>query len=352
MPRFLLVTGLVLLAWLSPAWATTPAEDKISQARQRLEAAETSAAPGARADALVELAAAHVARARERADAAHYDRALVLLNEARTLAPEHRRGAKIEAWARLGRHEFAAAAKTARAVIAKWPEDSEAWGLLGDALMELGEVEEAADAYEKTMQLRPGPGAYQRAAFYREKIGDFTGATGFLERALAATSGREREQRAWLLVQLAKIDVKQERTGLARDRLEQALGLFPDYHYALAPLASLDLQAARPDNALALAERLIEVAPHAEHFLLLADALRATGRTGEAYEAEDEFERRAWSNVLSPDNENRYLIDFYVLRRPDPARATLLTQLEAARRTGPEAFATLARSVEEAAPVR
>ena len=339
--------GLVLSGL--PAIAGSPAEARMNEARVRVEQAKTSAQPTEHADALIALASAHTARAREIADSTHYDMALALLDEARRVAPDRAPIDKIEAWTRLGRHEFGTAERLARKTTAAHPEDAEAWGILGDALMELARIEEAGEAYQTMMNRKPGPGAYQRAAFYRERMGDLKGATTFLERAFAATARREHEQRAWLLVQLAAIDRKQERTARAVYRLEEALALFDDYHYALAPLAELSLEAGQKKKALARAKRLVAVAPHAEHFLLLADALRATGDACAAREAEDEFERRALLKVTSPDSENLFLIDYYLLRRPEPARAVELARLEAARRAGPEGFERLAGAIEQAA---
>jgi tetratricopeptide (TPR) repeat protein len=255
--------GLVLSGL--PAIAGSPAEARMNEARVRVEQAKTSAQPTEHADALIALASAHTARAREIADSTHYDMALALLDEARRVAPDRAPIDKIEAWTRLGRHEFGTAERLAREATAAHPEDAEAWGILGDALMELARIEEAGDAYQAMMNRKPGPGAYQRAAFYRERLGDLKGATTFLERAFAATAHREHEQRAWLLVQLAAIDRKQERTARAVYRLEEALALFDDYHYALAPLAELSLEAGQK-KALAQAKRLVAVAPHAEHF--------------------------------------------------------------------------------------
>jgi tetratricopeptide (TPR) repeat protein len=213
------------------------------------------------------------------------------------------------------------------------------------ALMELGRTDEAADAYQRMADLRPGPGAYLRAAYWREVEGHLDTALALLERALAATSARETEQRAWTLVQMASLEERLFRPDAARAHLESALALFPAYHYALAALTRHHLDHGRPEQALPLARATLDAAPHPEHWLLLADALRGTSHEAEARAAEERFEREALANVSRPDNENHFLVDYYLDRRPDPARALEIARLEAARRADPATRARLDRAL-------
>ncbi|HVH07458.1 MAG TPA: hypothetical protein VNE71_15815, partial [Myxococcota bacterium] len=165
--RFFLTLGCagVLLLALAAA-AESPAEADLRAARAQIEAAPDAAA---RARGLVALAAAHTRRAREVGDATHYERSLEALAEAQRLDPSHAQLAKVEAWVRLGRHEFAEAEALAHAYCDAHPDDPDGWALLGDARMELGRDDAAADAYQRMMDLRPGPGAYLRASYWRER---------------------------------------------------------------------------------------------------------------------------------------------------------------------------------------
>src|SRR5262249_44151698 len=73
-------------------------------------------------------------------------------------------------------------------------------------------------------------------------------------------------------------------------------------------------------------------APHAERYLVMADALRALGRDDEADQAETTFERLALGNLSAADNENHDLVLFYLERRRDPQHALEIARLEATRR--------------------
>lgn len=323
------------------ALGETPAEKRIRSARESVADAPSDAE---RAAGFVALARAYTARARETGDGVHYAQALLALSHAREAAPERGDIVKTEAWVRLGLHEFEPAAALARKRLADAPDDHETWGLLGDALMELGRDEEAADAYQQMMNLRPGPGAYLRASYYRQRAGDRAGALSLLELALTATSVRESEQRAWILVHQASLEERLDHGDRAEALLQSALGNFPDYHYALSALAEHHLEHGRPEAALPWARRALDVAPHAERWLTLADALRGVGREAEARAAEDTFERSALANIDRPDNENVFLVDYYLDRRPNPDRALEIARKEAARRPDPSTLERLARA--------
>jgi predicted Zn-dependent protease len=335
------VLALCLFLFAFAAAADSPAERDLASARAAIERAPDDAA---RAKALLALATAHTRRAREIGDASHYERSLEALADARRADPRLDRVAKVEAWVRLGRHEFAAAEKLAADYCKAHPDDADAWGLLGDARMELGDDAHAADAFQRMMDLKPGPGAYLRAGYWRERAGDLAGARAFLQRALAATGLREAEDRAWILVHLAALDEREQQAARAEATLHEALALFPDYHYALAALAQIELADGRYASALATAQRALAAAPHPERRLLLADALRGLGRESEARAEEQRFEREALANVERADNENLFLVDFYLDRRRDPALALALAEREAARRRDPATLERLARA--------
>jgi tetratricopeptide (TPR) repeat protein len=336
---------LLCAAWLllpsTAAIAETPAESALIAARARLERAGGDAA---RAGAWLALAAAHTKRARESGDAANYERALEALAKASASGADAGEARKLEAWVRLGLHEFAAAEALAREQTAAVADDPDAWALLGDALMELGRLEEAGDAYQRMMNLRPGPGAYVRAAYWRERAGDLAGALELQQLALSATGQREHEERAWILVHSAALHEGLGNPERAEAALLEALALFPEYHYALEGLAELYVKQGRAALARDFARRAIASAPHPERRLVLADALRALGDEAAAREQEQRFEREALANQEQSDNENVFLVDYYLDRRPDPPRALAIALREAKRRPDPPTLERLARA--------
>jgi hypothetical protein len=61
---------------------------------------------------------------------------------------------------------------------------------------------------------------------------------------------------------------------------------------------------------------------------------------------EDAFLREALANATRADNENLFLIDFFLERRPQPQRALEIAEREAAKRRDPGTLQRLARALE------
>src|SRR6185369_4612381 len=76
----------------------------------------------------------------------------------------------------LSQHRFAEAAAIAEKCRAMRPDDSVNYGVLGDAQLEVGNYEQAFDAFDRMMQLRPGAASYARVAYARELQGNLRGA--------------------------------------------------------------------------------------------------------------------------------------------------------------------------------
>ncbi|HEY3174815.1 MAG TPA: tetratricopeptide repeat protein [Candidatus Polarisedimenticolia bacterium] len=324
------MTSLILMI-LAPivstvAPAASPAEARIQQARASIESG------AADAKSLNRLAVALTRRARETGDPSYYDRAIAALAEAGRIEPGNPETTRVSAWTRMGRHEFSEAFEITRRYAASHPDDDVNLGVMGDALMELGRYDEAAVAYQRMLDLRPGPASYSRAAYLREVTGDLEGSLDLMRMALQATDRRETEDRAWLLVQIGHLHEVMGEESRAETTYRAALDSFPGYHYALTALADLALRRGLAAGAETLARDAIKAAPHAERYLLLADALRCQGRGKEADAAEKLFETLASANIAKNDNENHDLVLYYLERRPDLKRALEIARMEARRR--------------------
>jgi Flp pilus assembly protein TadD len=114
--------------------------------------------------------------------------------------------------------------------------------------------------------------------------------------------------------------------------LEQALKLFPGYHYALAALAEARAAESRHEDAIELLRQRYRAAPHPENLFELAVALDRAGKKQEARAAFAQFEREARAEIEGVDNANRELIVYYTDYAPKPAEALRIAQKEIARR--------------------
>jgi tetratricopeptide (TPR) repeat protein len=121
-------------------------------------------------------------------------------------------------------------------------------------------------------------------------------------------------------------------TAQAEKELQQALGMFPGYHYALGNLAKVRIQQKRYPEAVALLQQRYQAAPHAENLFELAQALQIAGRNDEAAKAFAEFEQKSLKETDRGDNSNHELILYYADYANSPEKALSVAQREIARR--------------------
>ena len=311
----------------SPDAKASPAERSIAQANRLIEKNPKDF------EAYNALALALSRRARETSDVSYYARAEEALQKSFAIAPNNFDGARTHVWLLLGRHEFAAALREAKKLNQKIPDDVMTYGFLTDANVELGNYQDAETAAQSMLDLRPGNLAgLTRAAYLRELFGDVEGALELMSMALESTPPAEVEDAAWILTQMAHLELAVGKTPEAEKYLQRALTLFPGYHYALANLAKVRIEQKRYEEAIRLLEQRCHAAPHAENVFDLAEALQLAGRSEEAKKAFAEFEQKSLLETQRADNSNHELIFYYADHAHRPAEALRVAQREAAER--------------------
>lgn len=305
----------------------SPAERSMAQARRLIEKNPRNY------EAYNALALALSRRARETSDVRFYAEAEETLKKSFEISPDNFDGKRIEVWLLLGKHEFAMAREEALKLNKRMPDDVMVYGFLTDANIELGNYDQAEKSAQLMLNLRPGnlPGI-TRAAYLRELFGDVDGALELMSMALQSTSPSEVEDRAWMLTQIAHLQLSVGRLTEAEKNLQQALALFPGYHYALGNLAKVRTAQKRYDEAVQLLTKRYQSAPHAENLFDLAEARQHAGRHEEAKAAFAEFEQKSLLETNRADNSNRELIFYYAEYAHEPDKALEVAKREFARR--------------------
>jgi tetratricopeptide (TPR) repeat protein len=305
----------------------TPAERSILQAKRLIEKSPNDF------EAYNALALALSRRARETSDVNYYAQAEGALQKSYAISPNNFDGARTHVWLLLGKHEFAAALVEARKLNRRMPDDVMTYGFLTDANVELGNYKDAEAAAQMMLDLRPGNlPALTRAAYLRELFGDIDGALEMMNMALQSTAPSEVEDAAWILSQMAHLELAIGNTTYAEKNLQQALTLFPAYHYALGNLAKVRIQQKRYEEAVQLLQQRYQAASHAENLFDLAEALQLAGRGEDAKKAFAEFEQKSLAETNRGDNSNRELIFYYADLSHEPLKALEVAQREFARR--------------------
>lgn len=324
----LLVLGTVVgFAQAPPETKLSPAERSMAQARKLIEKNPKDF------EAYNALALALSRRARESSDVKFYAQAEEMLQKSFEVSPDNFDGQRIHVWLLLGKHEFAAALDAAKKLNQKMPDDVTLYGFLTDANVELGNYKDAEAAAQWMLDLKPGntPGL-TRAAYLRELYGDVEGSLELMNMAYQSTPPGEVEDGAWIVTQMAHLNLAIGKIDEAERLSQQALAMFPGYHYALGNLAKVRIQQKRYDEAVELLKQRYDIAPHAENLFDLAQALQLAGRTDDANKAFAQFEQKSLLETNRGDNSNHELIFYYADYAREPAKALEVAQREIARR--------------------
>jgi tetratricopeptide (TPR) repeat protein len=301
----------VLLSLGAPpnlTWAQSTATDQAILRYQRLLQRHSR-------DATVyyRLADAYLQKGRETGDITYINLAEKSLRQCLEIAPEHSGAARHLAYAMYMRHGFDEAAVQAQKAAALDPADSHAYGILGDAHLEVGNYEAAAHAYRRMIQLQGDLYAYSRLSGLKSLQGDTDGAIADLERAIQLGQAQERppESIAWAMWQLGNEAFALGKLPAAEASYLDALKTFPDYYRALAGLAQVRAAQQRYPEALDLYRKAIAIVPLPDYAAALGDVYTKLGRPEEAQKPYDLVEYIGYLNTLNKVLYNRELAYFY-----------------------------------------
>ena len=248
--------------------------------------------------AKVQLAGAFLQKMRETADGAYLDRARKLVDSVLLADPQNydarRRHMEIE----MMMHHFKQVINLARELSAEQSRDTVVLGLLGDAYMERGDYDAAAETYQKMTDVRPSLASYNRVAFYRFVTGDAPGAIEAMRLAIR-TGSSEPENLAWCLADLGNMLLKTGAVDDAERSYREALAIFPGYHIATAGLGRVELSRRHYEIAIQHLLAAKAVAPFPEYTGALAKLYRKTGKDDLAkkqatlLDASDQLDRAA-----------------------------------------------------------
>ena len=139
----------------------------------------------------------------------------------------------------LSQHRFSEAAASARRAIAVRPRDAWNFGVLGDALVELGDHERGFDAFDTMVRMRPDAASYARVAYAQELQGRIPDALRSMRMAAEATSPRDAESLAWHHAQIGDLLVRTGDRDEAAREFARAEFIFPGHPDAAAGRARL-----------------------------------------------------------------------------------------------------------------
>ena len=262
-----------------------------------------------------------VAKARESFDPGFYKLAEACAASIEAREPDANEALLLRGHVLQNLHRFKEAEPLARRLVARRGAPFD-FGLLGDVCMEQGRLAEAVEAYQKMVDLKPGPQAYARIAHLRWLKGDLDGAVELMREAAGSVSGVEAEASAWMLTKLAAYQWQQGDTNAARQSAAKGLMLQKDFPPTLLLLGKMDLAQGRISEAVERLQLATRANPLPEYQWALSEALRAGGQI----EVAAIVERDLMKHGAAEDPRTFSL--FLATRRIEPSRAVELAEKE------------------------
>ncbi len=264
------------------------------------------------------LAGLYLQRVRETGNVQYLDLAFRAARASLDSIPDVRNsgGLAALALAEFASHDFTEARDHALRLIELEPTKSYPQGIIGDALIELGEYEKAEIAYKKITLLDGGinSGSETRFARLAQLKGDNAGARKHFGDALALAldmTAPPRETVAWIRWQLGETAFSVGDYETAEKHYKDALTTFPDYYRAVASLGRV--RAAQNDlsGAIEQYEKVTRILPDPNYVAALGDLYKLAGREKDAGRQYELVEQIGKLSALNGALYNRQLALFY-----------------------------------------
>ena len=253
------------------------------------------------------LASAYIQKTRETTDYSYLERAASILDNVISADNKHYEARRLLIETQLERHLFAKAAESSRRLIQMDGADPWNWGTLGDALTEMGEYNEAAEAYQKMVALRPDLASYNRASHFHFLFNDVAGAIEIMKKAIDSGSSSP-ENVAWCMVDLGNIYYKTGQYEQAAQQFTTALRTFRGYHPAYAGLAKTQAEAGDYKAAIENYKRAQEITPLPDYAAALYDLYRKTDQPALAKKQMDLLDAIDRVSRATRETANRNLV--------------------------------------------
>lgn len=255
--------------------------------------------------ASIDLANTYMQKVRETADPSLYTKAGDLLRQAEEIDPSHPALYASRGALALARHDFAAALREGQKAVVADPSNAMYYGVVGDALVELGRYEQAVATYQAMVDRKPGFQSYARVAHARELYGDPEGAAQAMRTALDSGAGVA-ENLAWAHVQLGNLYFGVGKRAEADREYTMAVKTLPGYALALAGQAQVAAAAGDLRRAATLYESAFNTMPSPEYAILLGDVYAKLGedqKAAEQYALVEAIHRLQQANGVNTDLE-------------------------------------------------
>ena len=267
-----------------------------------------------------QLASAYMQKARETSDFAFNANADDAITRSLSVEADNYDALKLRAKLQLTYHRFAEALTTARRAQTVRTDDNDVWGMITDALVELGDYPAAVNAAQKMVDLRPDSSSYARVSYLRSLHGDTTGAIQAMTTALKASDPNDAEGIAWCHVQLGNELMNSGELQAAERQFDAALQIFSDHRLATEAKARSRVAAGDLQTAVAIYEHEQTKNRSADASQALGDLYALLGQQETARTKYEEFEMLERENAAL-ERSWRHMINYWLDHDKNPQEA-------------------------------
>ena len=242
--------------------------------------------------AATNLGTVYVGRARLTGDLADYDRALTAVGLALDADPTYLPARQLHATILFAVHDFVGARAEAQAILADAPDQLQALATLGDASLELGDIQVARDSYLTLDRQIPSAPVWSRLSHLAFIEGDIDRAIGLVQRSIdARVDEPASETSAFYHFQLGELYRARGDNEAAAVAYRRGLDDLPEYVPATAGLARVYEAQGRRDQAITLLKQATDRIPQPEMVSALGDLYALAGDNVAAEQAYGLVER-------------------------------------------------------------
>jgi len=233
----------------------------------------------------------------------------------------------------LSLHDFASALVTATKAVEINPYNAQIYGALVDANVELGNYPKAVEMTDKMVSIRPDLRSYSRVSYLREIHGDVPGAIEALDMAIKAGYPGQ-EATAWARLTLGHIHQTYGDWKNAELQYQMILAERPDYPFAIAALAEVEMHKKNYAKAEELVKRACDIIPEVGFYETLAELYKETGRMAEYQALIPNILTMVQEDMDKGHNMSMELASLYTDLQPDYDKALQYTLGEYQKRPG------------------
>lgn len=263
-------------------------------------------------------------KARETANPAYYDHAEQVYRNALNFNAQNSDAMVGLAWVNGERHVFDKSIEWANKALTVNSKNNFAYGLLGDAQVELGDYEGAFKSLQTMLDIRPDLSSYSRGAYLLSLTGDNRKARWLMDKAIKSGAPYA-ENTAWCRAQLGQILLSDGNLLVAEQELTKAIKLTPYNVQVLAAMAKV--KTARKDylGAIALYQKINAQTPQHNATVAIGDLYILLGDKANA--------DKTYAEVIALHERNKgtahdhmQLAQFYADHDQNPVEAVRLAE--------------------------